>query len=346
MSMRTLMLAGAGAMALAACGQKAEEAVDGTDAAIPSVEEVEKAAKESAEALAAAALKRSEDFLAKNAKTAGITLTESGLQFISLVDGEGVKPSEADFVTVHYTGTLMDGTVFDSSVARDESVTFPLDQVIPGWKEGLMLMSEGGKAKFTMPPALAYGADGTGDGTIGPNEAISFEVELIEIIAADNQARLQEIQQANAERYAAKIKALGDANAATATAFLDQNAGSDGVQVTESGLQYQVLKTGAGSVSPAATDRVEVHYRGQLIDGTEFDSSYSRGETTTFPLANVIAGWTEGLQLMKEGDKYRFFIPPSLAYGPNGKGPIGPNELLIFDVELVDVKEPGAPENG
>ena len=123
-------------------------------------------------------------------------------------------------------------------------------------------------------------------------------------------------------------------------AFLTENADKDGVTVTDSGLQYVVLKEGAeGGASPQASDMVEVHYRGTLLSGEEFDSSYSRGEPIQFPLNRVIPGWTEGVQLMSEGDSYRFFIPSELAYGGRGTpgGPIGPNETLIFEVELLKV---------
>lgn len=121
-------------------------------------------------------------------------------------------------------------------------------------------------------------------------------------------------------------------------AFLAENGKRDGVKTTASGLQYEVLTEGTGA-SPKATDTVEVHYRGTLIDGKEFDSSYKRGETIQFPLNGVIPGWTEGVQLMKEGAKYRFFIPSKLAYGSRGAGGvIGPDETLIFDVELIKVR--------
>lgn len=121
-------------------------------------------------------------------------------------------------------------------------------------------------------------------------------------------------------------------------AFLAENAKKAGVVTTASGLQYQILTEGSGA-SPKASDNVTVHYRGTTILGEEFDSSYSRGEPATFPLNRVIAGWTEGLQLMKEGAKYRFFIPSELAYGERGAGrTIGPNSALIFDVELLKVQ--------
>lgn len=120
--------------------------------------------------------------------------------------------------------------------------------------------------------------------------------------------------------------------------FLAENAKKDGVVVLPSGLQYQVLKEGTGK-QPKATDQVECHYEGTLINGQVFDSSYQRGQTATFGLNQVIAGWTEGVQLMKEGAKYRFFIPYNLAYGERGAGQsIPPYAALVFDVELVAVK--------
>lgn len=137
-------------------------------------------------------------------------------------------------------------------------------------------------------------------------------------------------QAANAEK--------GKAAKAEGEQFLAENAKKEGVKTTASGLQYQLLRDGNGK-QPKATDQVECHYEGTLIDGTKFDSSYDRGQTATFPLNQVIAGWTEGLQLMHEGAKYRFFIPYQLAYGERGAGAsIPPYAALIFDVELVAVK--------
>jgi FKBP-type peptidyl-prolyl cis-trans isomerase FkpA len=131
---------------------------------------------------------------------------------------------------------------------------------------------------------------------------------------------------------------MSDIALAKGEAFLKENGAKDGVVTTASGLQYKVITEGAGK-SPKATDTVEVHYEGTLINGNVFDSSYRRKESIEFPLNRVIAGWTEGVQLMKEGAKYRFFIPSKLAYGTRGAGrDIGPNEALIFDVELIKVK--------
>lgn len=129
----------------------------------------------------------------------------------------------------------------------------------------------------------------------------------------------------------------GEVNRKNGEAFLSENAKREGIKVTESGLQYEVLVSGKGD-SPKASDNVEVHYTGKLIDGTVFDSSVERGVPTSFGVTQVIPGWVEALQLMHEGDKWRLYIPSNLAYGPNGAGGvIGPNMTLIFDVELLRV---------
>lgn len=147
----------------------------------------------------------------------------------------------------------------------------------------------------------------------------------------EGQQLVNEFFQNKQAEMAAKAKEDGEK-------FLEENGKKEGVVTLPSGLQYQVLREGNGK-KPKATDKVECHYEGTLIDGTKFDSSYDRGQTATFGLNQVIAGWTEGLQLMQEGAKYRFFIPYNLAYGENGAGQsIPPYAALIFDVELVAVK--------
>jgi len=141
-------------------------------------------------------------------------------------------------------------------------------------------------------------------------------------------------------RNAERAKVLAEKNKKDGDAFLAENRKKEGVKTTVSGLQYKVLAEGKGG-SPKATDKVSVNYRGTLIDGTEFDSSYKRGEPAAFGLNQVIKGWTEGIQLMKAGGKYTFTIPSELAYGERGTpgGPIGPNAVLIFEVELLSIGE-------
>ena len=167
----------------------------------------------------------------------------------------------------------------------------------------------------------------------------TYNGEATAMTAEEAQALRQAfMQQRQAEAQAAQAEAAAQ-NTAEGEAFLAQNASAEGVQVTESGLQYRVIESGDGA-RPAAEDRVTVHYRGTLLDGTEFDSSYERGQPVTFALNQVIPGWTEGVQLMPVGSTYEFWIPSELAYGQAGTpgGPIGPNETLHFTVELISVE--------
>ncbi len=141
------------------------------------------------------------------------------------------------------------------------------------------------------------------------------------------------------EEEAAEFEAMIETNKVEGEAYLASNAEKDNVTVTDSGLQYEVILEGeAGAPQPTPANQVTLHYRGTLIDGSEFDSSYARGQPATFPVTGVIPGFSEGLQLMSEGSHYRFVIPSDLAYGPQGSGPdIGPNATLIFEIELIEV---------
>ncbi len=145
-------------------------------------------------------------------------------------------------------------------------------------------------------------------------------------------------QQEMMAKQAEKLKVIGEKNKKAGETFLADNKKKDGVVTLKSGLQYKIITEGTGKM-PKETETVTTHYRGSLVDGTEFDSSYKRGEPVTFPVNGVIAGWTEALQLMKAGSKWQLFIPPDLGYGENGPEPIGPNSTLIFDVELISVTE-------
>ncbi|MDP2682109.1 MAG: FKBP-type peptidyl-prolyl cis-trans isomerase [Deltaproteobacteria bacterium] len=139
-------------------------------------------------------------------------------------------------------------------------------------------------------------------------------------------------------KHGEQTKALAETNKKEGEAFLAANKGKEGVKTTSSGLQYKIIKDGNGQ-TPKATDTVTVNYSGTLIDGTEFDSSYKRGEPASFPLNGVIPGWTEALQMMKVGSKWQLFLPTAIAYGERGQGRvIGPNAALIFEVELLSVK--------
>ena len=148
---------------------------------------------------------------------------------------------------------------------------------------------------------------------------------------------MMEYQKEQEEKFIKDMKTKSVENKTKGAAFLAENGKKEGVKTTASGLQYKVLTAGTGK-SPKATDVVEVNYEGKLLDGTVFDSSYERGEPIEFPLNQVIAGWTEGLQLMKEGGKYEFYIPSDIAYGEAGNAGIEPNSTLIFTVELLKVK--------
>jgi FKBP-type peptidyl-prolyl cis-trans isomerase FklB len=173
-------------------------------------------------------------------------------------------------------------------------------------------------------------------------EADPFMQGLKEVLEGKSsslsQEEMQQAMMALQQEMGQKQNAQGAENKKAGEDFLAENKNKEGVHTLPSGLQYQVLKEGTGK-SPSKSDTVTTHYHGTLIDGTVFDSSYERGQPATFPVNGVIAGWTEALQLMKEGAKWRLFIPADLAYGAQGAGDvIGPNAALIFDVELLSVK--------
>jgi FKBP-type peptidyl-prolyl cis-trans isomerase len=236
------------------------------------------------------------------APPAGAQKSASGLAWTILEPATGEeKPGERDKVQVHYTGWTSDGKMFDSSEVRGEPTTFGVHQVIKGWTEGLQLMKKGEKRRFWIPAELAYGANPRPGAPAGQ---LTFDVKLLDIVAAP--------------------KAPDDVAAPSA-----------GSKTTASGLAYKVLTEGAGA-SPTAESRVTVHYSGWTKDGKMFDSSVERGHPATFPLSGVIKGWTEGLQLMKKGAKFRFWIPGDLAYGNEPKRPGAPSGQLTFDVELID----------
>ena len=230
----------------------------------------------------------------------------TGLASKLLQAGSGTgNPGPADTVTVHYSGWTTDGKLFDSSVERGKTISFPLNGVIAGWTEGLQLMVTGEKRRFWIPANLAYGENPRGG---APKGMLVFDVELFDIKKAPEPPPVPD-----------------DVSAPPADAL-----------TTPSGLASKVLSPGNGSRHPKATDQVEVHYTGWTTKGELFDSSVIRDEPVVFPLNRVIPGWTEGVQLMVGGEKRRFWIPANLAYG-NNPPPGAPAGMLVFDVELLDI---------
>jgi FKBP-type peptidyl-prolyl cis-trans isomerase len=206
------------------------------------------------------------------------------------------------------------------------------------------------KSELTTPKQKASYAIGVNIGKGMKQQGVDADLDIIlkgmKDGAAGNAALTdQEMQEAmmNLQKdMQSKAAEIGVKSKKEGEDFLAANKSKEGVKATDSGLQYKVLKEGKGP-KPKATDTVKVHYRGTLLDGTEFDSSYKRGEPIEFPLDGVIKGWTEGVQLMTVGSKYQFFIPSQLAYGERGSGGgIPPNSTLIFEVELLDIVKPGA----
>ena len=168
-------------------------------------------------------------------------------------------------------------------------------------------------------------------------KAPRLDDEAREKVKSEITRKLQQKQMEERTAKAGAAKAAGEK-------FLADNAKREGIKTTASGLQYEILNAGEGA-NPKSSDKVTVHYKGTLLDGTEFDSSYARGQPVTFPLGNVIPGWTEGLQLIKTGGKAKLYIPSNLAYGERGAGAkIGPNETLIFEVELISIEKGEAPK--
>lgn len=182
--------------------------------------------------------------------------------------------------------------------------------------------------------ALAMGIKDT---LAGAKPALT--IQDMQAVYAPWQARMREKMQAKQKEAQAKQAKEAEENLAKGNAFLQANRTKEGVIVLPSGLQYKVIKEGTGD-TPVATDKVKTHYRGTLIDGTEFDSSYKRGQPATFPVTGVIKGWVEALQLMKEGGKWELYIPANLAYGSRARPTIPANSALVFEIELIEIVKP------
>ncbi|MEM6723560.1 MAG: FKBP-type peptidyl-prolyl cis-trans isomerase [Bacteroidota bacterium] len=252
--------------------------------------------------------------------------TESGIYYTIEKEGDGQHPTSADVVTCHYSGTLVStGDKFDSSYDRGEPTEFPLGKVIPGWQEGIPLLSTGGKGTLYIPSGLAYGPREIA-GLIPANSPLKFEVELVSFLSQ------AEFQQKQAEAASVQL----EADKTLIEAYVAEQGIKD-IQYTESGMGYIIEEPGTGD-NPNVRNTVVCHYRGTLLNGEEFDSSYSRGEPTEFPLNQVIVGWQEGIPMLKPGGKGKFIIPSGICYGPNERPGIPANSVLVFDVELIEVK--------
>lgn len=249
----------------------------------------------------------------------GVITTESGLQFEELEAGDGESPEAGDIVSVHYTGTLEDGTIFDSSVTRDEPIQFPLGQgaVIPGWDEGIGMMQVGDKAVLTIPPELAYGEAGAGD-VIPPNSTLIFEVELLEIVPPPPTP-----------------------TPPPPPTSVDDNDYTD----TDEGLRFFILQSGSGEM-PVDKGTASFHFSGWLEDGTAIGSSYHGGQPLSITIGReeIMPGWDLALAQMQVGEKTQFIMPPELGLGADGSPPvIPPDTTLIFEFELLAVNDPPPP---
>lgn len=210
------------------------------------------------------------------------------------------KPIATDIVTVHYTGWSSEGRLFDSSVVRGTPSTFPLDRVMAGWRECVLLMTLGEKRRCWVPESLAYrGQAGRPKGTV------VFDIELL------------------------------DLRSSPLIAPPDVKGPPEEAKRLPSGVAYQVLRAGKGVRNPSRFGRVTVHYTGWTTDGRMFDSSVTKGQPVTLRLDDVIKGWSEGVPMMVEGERTRFWIPENMAYGGKGDGPRG---MLVFDIELVRIE--------
>jgi FKBP-type peptidyl-prolyl cis-trans isomerase FklB len=211
---------------------------------------------------------------------------------------------------------------FAPSLYAADAVTLKTPKEKLSYIIGVQTANDLKRQSIDVDPALV--SKGLQDAMLG-NKLLISDQEAKDFIAAYQKERAEE------------RKKLGERNKQEGTVFLAENKKKEGVKILPSGLQYKIIKEGTGK-TPMASDTVVTQYKGTFINGTEFASSYQRNEPATFPVKGVMPGWTQALQMMKEGSKWQLFVPPELAYGEQGAGPIGPNATLIFEVELVAVK--------
>ncbi len=235
--------------------------------------------------------------------------TDSGLEYYDIEEGTGDLPEAGNRVEANYTGWLTNGTMFDSSIPREETFSFTLGrgEVIRGWDEGIATMKPGGVRILRVPPELAYGSRPAGQ--IPPNSTLIFQVELVSVSVPPAPPEFPDVE---------------------ALSF----------QTTDSGLQYHDLEVGSGD-SPEEGAIIEAHFTGWLMDGTMFESTVPQEQTRMFPMGhpNVPPGWNEGLETMKVGGSRLLIMPPELAYGNRSVGPIPPNSTIVYRIDLIGIQD-------
>lgn len=243
------------------------------------------------------------EFLEENAQSEDVTVTESGLQYRIIEEGDGLSPSDESIAIIHVLSTRVDGSVLTDTYEQDQPAVLPVNNLLPGLSEGLKLMNRGATYEFVLPSELTLNNFGQPPQGVPQGAALIFEIELLE---SDPE-------------------------------FLQTNAQREDVEVSESGLQYRVIEEGTGS-TPGPDSEVRVNYTGKLIYGAIFDQT-AENTPAEFTIDGVIEGFGEGLQLMSEGSTYEFFIPGELAYGdqPPQQSGIYPGATLVFEVELVSI---------
>ncbi len=244
------------------------------------------------------------DFLLENSTKPGVIVTNSGLQYRVIEEGDGEKPTTGQVVFIDYVGRLVSGQIFSRSNGLDYLTL--TQNILPGLFEGIQLMNTGSKYEFVIPSELGFGNEPPVNTPVRPGSALILEITLDSFLLIPDQ-------------------------------FLAQNSANEDIQVTDSGLQYRVIREGEGDNAGAGSN-VRVRYTGTLTNGLEFDRSPGN-DPVPFNTNQVLPGFSEALRLMNRGSKYQFFIPPNLGYAsqPPVGSPIPPNAVLVFEVELVDI---------
>lgn len=245
------------------------------------------------------------EFLEENAQREDVTVTESGLQYRLIEEGDGIIPTEESIAIFDFIGTFVDGEEFNNTFDSGNTAIAQINSLPPGLREGLLFTNIGARYEFVLPPELAY--DNNPPAGFPPGAVLIFELKL---------------------QHSSNYDPI----------FLEENSQNEDVTVTESGLQYRVIEEGTGD-SPVAASNVSVEYTGTFIYGDTFDTSRDTDGPASLNLDGVIDGFSEGIQLMQEGARYEFFLPGDLAYGDQPPQGLYPNATLIFDVELISVDD-------